>query len=180
MRTQARSAAVVLTVLLGTTSLTTTFLHPALAQENEDRTDSAEYTESRADYWAAREAWAAKKAAQEAGEAVPDEPHAPSLSASEAAPVAATAAPAPVAESYPTNAQLHALRVCESGDDYTINTGNGYYGAYQFSPITWWWLGYVGYPHDAAAWVQDEAARYLWSLMGWSPWPSCARYLGLL
>lgn len=173
MRKQTRSAAVLLSALLGATSLN----HPALAQENQDRTDSAEYTESRADYWAAREAWAAKKAAQEAGEDVPGEPEL--LEAAEAAPVAAApAASAP--DGYPTNAQLYALRMCESTDDYGINTGNGYYGAYQFSPVTWWWLGYTGYPHDAAPWVQDEAARYLWSLMGWSPWPSCARYLGFL
>jgi resuscitation-promoting factor RpfA len=72
------------------------------------------------------------------------------------------------------------LRICESGGNYAINTGNGYYGAYQFSPITWWWIGYSGYPHQAAPWVQDEAARYLYSLMGWTPWPACSRYLGFL
>jgi len=179
MRKQSRSAAVLLTALLGAGSLSTTMVHPVLAQENEDRTDSAQYTESRADYWAAREAWAAKKAAQQAGEDVPDEPAAPVLQAPEQQ-TAPVATPAPAPEGYPTNAQLYSLRVCESGDDYSINTGNGYYGAYQFSPITWWWLGYAGYPHDAAPWVQDEAARYLWSLMGWSPWPACARYLGFL
>jgi hypothetical protein len=177
MRTQLRSAAVVLTVLLGTSTL----LAPAIAQENEDRTDSAQYTESRADYWAAREAWAAKKAAQQAardgGGGEPEEGEIPTLTAPAATPH--TTAP-PAAHLYPTDAQLHALRVCESGDDYFINTGNGYYGAYQFSPITWWWIGYSGYPHQAAPWVQDEAARYLYSLMGWTPWPACSRYLGFL
>ena len=81
MRTQLRSAAVVLTVLLGTSTL----LAPAIAQENEDRTDSAQYTESRADYWAAREAWAAKKAAQQAardgGGGEPEEGEIPTLTA---------------------------------------------------------------------------------------------------
>ena len=177
MRKQSRSAAVILTALLGAGSLATTMVQPALAQ-NEDRTDSAEYTQSRADYWAAREAWAAKKAAQQAGEDVAGEVAVAVEEATGSPSVAPAAQPAPVAEGYPTNAQLYALRVCESGDDYSINTGNGYYGAYQFSPITWWWLGYVGYPHEAAPWVQDEAARYLYSLMGWSPWPACSRYLG--
>lgn len=36
------------------------------------------------------------------------------------------------------------LRTCESGGNYSINTGNGYYGAYQFSYATWahWNTGY--------------------------------------
>ncbi len=189
MRKQTRSAAVVVTVLLGASSLAATLLHPALAQENQDRTDSAEYTDSRADYWAAREAWAAKKAAQEAGEEVPDEGTAPVAETVAAPPSGGgesssgagggdAVAPAPVPDGYPTNAQLYQLRMCESTDNYWANTGNGYYGAYQFSPITWWWLGYTGYPHDAPAWQQDEAVRYLYSLMGWSPWPACSQYLG--
>ena len=80
----------------------------------------------------------------------------------------------------PTAAQWAAVRRCESGDNYGINTGNGYYGAYQFSPITWWWLGYQGYPNQAAPWVQDQAARDLWAIYGWSPWPACSRSLGFL
>lgn len=32
---------------------------------------------------------------------------------------------------------LLALRTCESGGNYAINTGNGYFGAYQFSSATW-------------------------------------------
>lgn len=37
------------------------------------------------------------------------------------------------------------LRQCESGGNYQINTGNGYYGAYQFSIPTWnhWNTGYA-------------------------------------
>jgi NAD-dependent oxidoreductase involved in siderophore biosynthesis len=76
----------------------------------------------------------------------------------------------------PENLQL--LRECESGDDYDINTGNGYYGAYQFSAQTWRALGYEGLPHEAAPEVQDEAAVKLQSQRGWTPWPSCTRQLG--
>lgn len=182
MRKQGRSAAVVATALLGAGSLAVTLLHPALAQENEDRTNSTEYTASRADYWAAREAWAAKKTAQAAGEEVPAEETAVVAAAAATEP-AATGSAEPVASSsdaYPTDAQLYALRVCESSNDYTANTGNGYYGAYQFSPVTWWWIGYSGYPHHAAPAVQDQAVRDLYALQGWYPWPSCARYLGFL
>jgi len=37
------------------------------------------------------------------------------------------------------------LRNCESGGNYQTNTGNGYYGAYQFSIATWnhWNTGYA-------------------------------------
>jgi hypothetical protein len=66
---------------------------------------------------------------------------------------------------------MAALRICESSGDYGANTGNGYYGAYQFSLSTWNWLGYGGYPHEASPWVQDEAAVALYNLTGWSPGP---------
>ena len=74
---------------------------------------------------------------------------------------------------------MAALRDCESGGDYSINTGNGYYGAYQFSLSTWNWLGYSGYPHEAPPHVQDEAALALYNINGWSPWPACSASLGL-
>ena len=32
---------------------------------------------------------------------------------------------------------FYRLRVCESSDNYRDNTGNGYYGAYQFDLRTW-------------------------------------------
>jgi len=50
------------------------------------------------------------------------------------------------------------LRQCESDDNYSDNTGNGYYGAYQFSLQTWEGIGYTGLPSDAAPAVQDQAA----------------------
>jgi resuscitation-promoting factor RpfA len=71
------------------------------------------------------------------------------------------------------------LRVCESGNNYRANTGNGYYGAYQFELRTWRGLGYSGYPHNASASTQDAAARELQADRGWKPWPACARKLGL-
>ena len=74
---------------------------------------------------------------------------------------------------------MAALRLCESNNDYGINTGNGYYGAYQFALSTWNGLGYGGYPHEAPPSVQDEAAVALYNIYGWSPWPACSAYLGL-
>ena len=72
------------------------------------------------------------------------------------------------------------LRLCESGGDYTKNTGNGYYGAYQFSPGTWDSMGTgYGYAHEAPPEVQDSAAQRLQARSGWGQWPSCARKMGL-
>ncbi len=71
------------------------------------------------------------------------------------------------------------LRMCESRNNYAINTGNGYYGAYQFALPTWRGLGYSGYPHEAPPAVQDEAARKLQAKVGWGAWPACSRKLGL-
>lgn len=71
------------------------------------------------------------------------------------------------------------LRVCESGNRYGINTGNGQYGAYQFTLQTWRSLGGSGYPHQAAPAEQDRRALMLWQRSGWRPWGGCAHRLGL-
>lgn len=72
-----------------------------------------------------------------------------------------------------------ALRFCESNGSggYRANTGNGYYGAYQFDLRTWRGLGYSGYPHHASPATQDEAARQLYASRGRQPWPVCGRQL---
>jgi resuscitation-promoting factor RpfB len=77
------------------------------------------------------------------------------------------------------DAAFAALRKCESGGNYKINTGNGYYGAYQFAASTWRSLGYSGLPHQAEPAVQDEAAKKLQAKAGWGQWPACSRKLGL-
>jgi hypothetical protein len=70
------------------------------------------------------------------------------------------------------------LRKCEAGGRYDANSGNGYYGAYQFSAGTWRSLGYPGLPHQAPPEMQDEAARKLQARSGWGQWPACARRIG--
>ena len=70
------------------------------------------------------------------------------------------------------------LRACESGGRYNVNTGNGFYGAYQFHPRTWRGLGYPGLPHQAPPEMQDEAARKLQARSGWGQWPVCSRRIG--
>jgi len=71
------------------------------------------------------------------------------------------------------------LRECESGDNYQANTGNGFYGAYQFSAQTWADLGYPGRPDLEPPAMQDAAAMKLQAEAGWGQWPACAAALGL-
>lgn len=74
---------------------------------------------------------------------------------------------------------LALLRQCEAGGNYGINTGNGYYGAYQFNISTW--NGYGGFtvPSDAPPAVQDQKATETYQARGWQPWPGCTSKLGL-
>ena len=71
------------------------------------------------------------------------------------------------------------LRICESGNNYSENSGNGYYGAYQFALSTWVAIGYSGLPSDAPPAVQDQAAEKLQAMAGWGQWPACSAELGL-
>lgn len=71
------------------------------------------------------------------------------------------------------------LRECESGDNYQENTGNGFYGAYQFSASTWTALGYPGLPSQEPPAMQDAAAKKLQAESGWGQWPACSATLGL-
>jgi len=73
-----------------------------------------------------------------------------------------------------------ALAQCESGGNPSTNTGNGYYGLYQFSLGTWQSLGGSGLPSEASAAEQTRLAQALQARSGWGQWPACAAKLGLL
>ncbi len=75
---------------------------------------------------------------------------------------------------------LAKIRDCESGGNYSDNTGNGYYGAYQFSESTWLGLGFSGYPNTSPPSIQDQAAALLARRSGWGQWPTCALLAGLI
>ena len=70
-----------------------------------------------------------------------------------------------------------ALAQCESGGNASINTGNGFYGLYQFDLQTWRSVGGSGYPHQNSASEQTYRAQILYSQRGDSPWPSCGSRL---
>lgn len=73
----------------------------------------------------------------------------------------------------PSYDQWKKLRLCESSDRYTVNTGSGYYGAYQFDLPTWQSVGGKGRPDLASPREQDYRALYLYRMRGWQPW-ECA------
>jgi hypothetical protein len=68
-----------------------------------------------------------------------------------------------------------AVRQRESGGNYATNTGNGYYGAYQFDLQTWRGVGGSGLPSDATPAEQDMRAQMLYNQRGCSPWPNTCR-----
>jgi uncharacterized protein YabE (DUF348 family) len=72
-----------------------------------------------------------------------------------------------------------ALAQCESGGNPTTNTGNGYYGLYQFSAGTWRSVGGSGLPSEASSEEQTMRAQMLQARSGWGQWPSCSSKLGL-
>jgi hypothetical protein len=71
------------------------------------------------------------------------------------------------------------LAACESGGNWSINTGNGYYGGLQFSLSSWRAVGGSGYPHRASRAEQIRRGRRLKARQGWGAWPSCSGKLGL-
>lgn len=71
------------------------------------------------------------------------------------------------------------LAQCESGGNWSINTGNGYYGGLQFSLSSWRAVGGSGYPHQASKSEQIARAEMLKARQGWGAWPACTAKLGL-
>jgi hypothetical protein len=74
------------------------------------------------------------------------------------------------------------LARCESGGNWAINTGNGYYGGLQFSYGTWHQYGggeFAEYPHEASRDEQIIVAERLRAARGYAPWPACRAKLGL-
>jgi LysM repeat protein len=102
--------------------------------------------------------------------------------------VAGPAAPAPVVHAQAIAAPAPAvsgssvwirLAQCESGGNWSINTGNGFYGGLQFTMSSWHAVGGTGYPNLASASEQIARAQKLQAAQGWGAWPACSAKLGL-
>jgi uncharacterized protein YabE (DUF348 family) len=81
--------------------------------------------------------------------------------------------------STPSGSVWDKLAKCESGGNWSINTGNGYYGGLQFSLSTWRAYGGSGLPSNASREQQIAIAKKLQADAGWGAWPACSAKLGL-
>ncbi|WP_329246840.1 LysM peptidoglycan-binding domain-containing protein [Streptomyces sp. NBC_01478] len=66
---------------------------------------------------------------------------------------------------------------CESGGNWHINTGNGYYGGLQFSAGTWRAYGgsaYAATADQASRSAQIAVATKVQHAQGWGAWPVCS------
>lgn len=74
------------------------------------------------------------------------------------------------------------LAQCESGGNWSTNTGNGYYGGVQFSAPTWNAMGGQQYAPTADKATREQqiaVASKLQAQSGWGQWPACSASLGL-
>jgi resuscitation-promoting factor RpfA len=71
-----------------------------------------------------------------------------------------------------------AIAQCESGGNWSINTGNGYYGGLQFSLSTWKANGGSGNPADASREEQIRVANNVLQSQGIGAWPTCGKKAG--
>ncbi|MFR9801515.1 transglycosylase family protein [Pseudonocardia sp. RS010] len=70
---------------------------------------------------------------------------------------------------------------CESGGNWSINTGNGYSGGLQFAAQTWRGFGgtqYAPSAHQATRAQQIAVAEKVLAKQGWGAWPVCSRKAG--
>jgi LysM repeat protein len=71
---------------------------------------------------------------------------------------------------------------CESGGNWSINTGNGFYGGLQFTAQTWRAYGgsaYAAYANQASREQQIAIAQKVLAGQGPGAWPVCSQRAGL-
>ena len=102
------------------------------------------------------------------------------LAAVSAATLALSATAANAAAPTATSASTwDALAQCESGGNWSTNTGNGFSGGLQFTPQTWAAYGGTGSPQNASRAQQIAVAEKVQASQGWGAWPACSAKLGL-
>ncbi len=84
----------------------------------------------------------------------------------------ASAAPATTGNNWDAVAQ------CESGGNWSTNTGNGFSGGLQFTPSTWQAYGGTGSPQGAPKAQQVQVAEKVLAGQGKGAWPVCGKALG--
>ena len=71
------------------------------------------------------------------------------------------------------------IAACESGGNWGINTGNGFYGGLQFTLSSWQAVGGTGYPNQASREEQIARGAMLQARQGWNAWPLCSHRAGV-
>jgi hypothetical protein len=66
-----------------------------------------------------------------------------------------------------------AIAQCESGGNWSTNTGNGHFGGLQFKPATWASHGGRGNPATASRGEQIQVAERVLATQGLKAWPKC-------
>jgi hypothetical protein len=87
----------------------------------------------------------------------------------------------PTAAHAATGVQWDRVAQCESGGNWHIDTGNGYYGGLQFSEQTWTSFDtdhYASRADLASRREQIDVANRVLSAQGWGAWPVCSQYAG--
>ncbi|MEZ0362246.1 transglycosylase family protein [Mycobacterium sp. pUA109] len=72
----------------------------------------------------------------------------------------------------------NAIAQCESGGNWSANTGNGAYGGLQIKESTWLANGGVGNPAEAPPQEQIRVANNIMASQGPKAWPKCAMSTG--
>ncbi|WP_427173751.1 transglycosylase family protein [Arthrobacter sp. 92] len=89
------------------------------------------------------------------------------------------AAPTTAAPTATSASTWDSLAQCESGGNWSTNTGNGFSGGLQFTNSTWAAYGGTGSPASAPREQQIAVAEKVQASQGWGAWPACAAQLGL-
>ena len=90
-----------------------------------------------------------------------------------------TIASAQGASAATTSSVWDAVAQCESGGNWSINTGNGFYGGLQFTQSTWSAFGGSGSPQNASKAEQIRVAQRTLAVQGPGAWPVCSVKAGL-
>ena len=77
------------------------------------------------------------------------------------------------------SANWDALAQCESGGNWSANTGNGFYGGLQILQTTWDENGGVGSPAKASKQEQKRVADRILATQGPGAWPKCSHVVTL-
>ena len=133
----------------------------------------------------------APQASQAYTDSQPDQDDSQATPAPVATPVATVSTPLPVVappaapvESTPTiqasdTSVWTEIAQCESGGNWSIDTGNGFYGGLQFTISSWEAVGGSGLPNQASEAEQIALAQKLQAIQGWGAWPVCSAKVGL-